>query len=54
MYDETLRMPFELSRIPLFTFAERQVKLWALWRKLLFSTAIVLGCRISVGWIVLS
>jgi hypothetical protein len=30
VYDETLRSLFELLRIPLFTFAERHVKLWAL------------------------
>ena len=31
-------MPFELLRIPLFTFAERRVKLWALCPTSLLST----------------
>ena len=38
MYDETLPMPFELLRNTLFTFAERHVKLGALWRKSLLAT----------------
>lgn len=44
MYDETLRMQFELLRIPLFTFGERHVKLWGLWRKPLLSTEAGIDC----------
>ncbi len=44
MYDEKLRNPFELLRIPLFTFVERRVKLWGLWRKSLLLTEAGIDC----------